>query len=115
VATLETNNFRFSVLVHTPVTEEPFDPPAGVTITNVERIIYFDQEGLSLLTIAIEVGRDVVAPILALWLYERFIKPKGSKPAKETRINERLITVGARDEFIKLVEREIIQKENKEQ
>ena len=100
-------HLTFSVLVHTPVAAEPFDPPEGVTITEHDCTIYFDAEGLSLLTIAIEIGRDVAAPIFAAWLYDRFVSRKPSKPAKETKINERVITVGSRDEFIQLVEREI--------
>jgi hypothetical protein len=48
-----------------------------------------------LLSIAIEIGRDVAASILAAWLYDRFVRPKASKPAKETKLNERVIAVGS--------------------
>ena len=100
---------KFSVLVHTPVTAEPFDPPRGVTYSEPDVVIYFDTEGLSLLAILIEVGRDVAAPVFAAWLYDRFVSRKPSKPAKQTKLNERVITFGTRDEFIQLVERELTQ------
>ena len=100
-------HLKFSVLVHTPVTAEPFDPPAGIAVSDTDRVIYFDAEGLSLLNIVIEIGRDVAAPVLAAWLYDRFVSRKPSKPAKETKLNERVITFGSRDQFIQLVEREI--------
>lgn len=100
-------HLKFSVLVHTPVTSEPFDPPAGVTVSDTDRVIYFDAEGLSLLNIVIEFGRDVAAPVLAAWLYNRFVNRKPSKPAKETKLNERVITFGSRDQFMQIVEREI--------
>jgi hypothetical protein len=106
-------HLKFSVLVHTPVTEEPFEAPAGVTVSEANRVIYFDAEGLSLLNIVIEIGRDVAAPILAAWLYDRFVNRKSSKPAKETKINERVITFGSRDQFIQIVEREITNTEEK--
>lgn len=100
-------HLKFSVLVHTPVTAEPFDAPAGVSVSDEERIIYFDSEGLSLLSISIALASGVTAQVVGAWLYERFVKPKDSKPAKETKLNERVLTVVTRDEFIQLVEREI--------
>lgn len=104
-------HLKFSVLVHTPVTAEPFDPPPGITVSDADRVTYFDAEGLSLLKIVIEIGRDVAAPILAAWLYDRFVNRKPSKPAKKIKLNERVVTVGSRDQFIQLVEREITQEE----
>ena len=100
-------HLTFSVLVHTPVTFDPYDPPAGVAITDHQTKTYFDAEGLSLLTLALEIGRGIAAPIVAMWLYDRFVKPKESKPARKIRINEREITVGSREEFVRLIEREI--------
>ena len=100
-------HLRFSVLVHTPVTMKPFDPPSGITIAHEDRVTYFDAEGLSLLSITIGFASGVSAQILASWLYDRFIKPKTSKPAKETKLNERVITVGSRDQFIQIIEREM--------
>jgi hypothetical protein len=99
---------NFAVLVHTPVTAEPFDAPAGVTISNEDRVTYFDAEGLSLLTITISFATGVTGQILASWLYDRFVRPKSSKPAKEIKLNERVITVRSRDEFIQLIEHEIM-------
>jgi hypothetical protein len=103
---------KFAVLVHTPVTMEPFHPPAGVTISGEDHVTYFDAEGLSLLTITISFATGVASQILAAWLYDRFVKPKSSKPAKETKLNERVVTIRSRDEFIQLVEREIAQTED---
>lgn len=105
------HHLKFSVLVNAPVATEPFNPPEGVTIADRDCIIYFDAEGLSLLTMVIEIGRDVAAPILAAWLYDRFVSRESSKPAKEAKINERVITVGSRNEFIQWVQREITQTE----
>ena len=76
-------------------------------MSDTDQVIYFDAEGLSLLNIVIEIGRDVAAPVLAAWLYDRFVSRKPSKPAKETKLNERVITFGNRDQFMQLVEREI--------
>jgi hypothetical protein len=104
----------FSVLVHTPVTFEPFDEPAGVTIAGKKCVTYFDSEGLSLLTIGIEIGRDFAAPILCAWLYDRFVKNPSHKSSKDVKINERTITYITRDEFLHAVEREIQQSETQD-
>ena len=104
----------FTVLVHTPVTFDPFDEPAGLMIAGKNRTTYFDTEGLSLLTIVIEIGRDFAAPILCAWLYDRFVKKKGEKAAKKITINERTITHVTRDDFYQAVEREIHNQESDE-
>ncbi len=107
-------HIQFSVLVHTPVTIEPFSAPAGVAVSDVDRVIYFDAAGLSLLSMIIGFTGGVTAQVLGSWLYDRFVKPKTSKPAKEIKINERIITAASREQFIQVLEREITRTEEQE-
>jgi hypothetical protein len=103
----------FSALLPASAIPDRLDPPEGIEIIDRKGITYFDAEGLSLLSIAIALGTGVTAQILANWLYDQFIKPKSGKGSKKTKINERVVKIRSRDEFVELIEREITENEEK--
>jgi hypothetical protein len=100
---------RVSISIHgsSPDLEIPEDIIEGVTILDHEKIFYFDADGLADLNLVIEITRGVALPLLAMWIYDKFIKKDSKTIAKETKINEKVITFVSRDEFIQLVQREI--------
>jgi len=78
--TEEMKTLKFSIRTTNKMARKPFEAPAGVRITKEDCILYFSDEGLVLLTITIEIARSVVAPVVAMWLYDRFIKPVPASP-----------------------------------
>ena len=96
-----------SLHVPTRVAGGDLTPPPGVAVKKQKQIFYFDAEGFSDLNIIIEIARGVALPILAAWLYDRFLKKEPQTKEREVVIREVRYRIESKDQLVQILEREV--------
>lgn len=89
-----------------------FKEPDEINIVDVEVETRLSNEGVSLITLALEVTANFSAGVLAAWFYDVFIKPNPSSKPYKIKINEKVHTISTKDQLEQLIEREVTYRED---